>query len=278
MPATPLSWAVTAAAVWVAAAALLWWGHLPGSWRRSLALLTSGLGLYFLVQAVGTEGVREAPTLRVFLLGTPYESDQALASASLPYYILTGVCLLFGTAGLAVRDDVARLLARRWYATAVVLALLLTVLRAVLEKVAAPASVTFVLGITWLPPVVGAFFALCLRSEGRGLRALVRALLAYALTVRGFVVVLMMVATRIRLGTHYDVSSMTHVILFGQLRDFAPGSLSQIAWLALVPQLVFWPLLTVAAGMVGAALALVVVMAVGAPRPAEVGAPAANQR
>src|SRR5207247_731014 len=102
------------------AAAILWWGRLPGPWRRALAVLTSGLGVLFLVGALRAEGHREAATMAVVVLGPAYVTEQASASASLPYYVLTGVCLLLGTAGFAVGDATARRLGSHWMATAVV--------------------------------------------------------------------------------------------------------------------------------------------------------------
>jgi hypothetical protein len=261
MPASPLAWIMTVAAVWAVTAVLLWWGSLSGNWRRSAALIVSGAAIYFLVQATRAEGVRESPTLRVFLLGTPYESEQASASASLPYYVLTGVCLLFGTLGLAVGDDTARRLTRRWEIVAIGLGLLTTVLRLALEKVAAPPSLTFGVGVTWFPPIVGAFFAHRLRAEGRGLRSLVAALLVYAVAVRTFVVIVMMAATLLHFGTHYDVSSVTQVSVLGR-RLVLSGFPVQILWLALIliPQLLFWPVFTLAAGLLGAGVSSLVAL------------------
>ena len=64
-----------------------------------------------------------------------------------------------------------------------------------------------------MAPVAGAFFATCLREEGRELRAVVRPLVKYAYLVRGFVVLVAVVATRLQLGTHYDVSPLVEVTL-----------------------------------------------------------------
>ena len=57
------------AGVSAAAAAMLWWGRLPGPWRRALAVLPSGLGVLFLVGALRAEGHREAATMAVVVLG-----------------------------------------------------------------------------------------------------------------------------------------------------------------------------------------------------------------
>jgi hypothetical protein len=256
------------------AAALLWWGRLPGPWRRALAVLTSGLGVLFLVGALRAEGHREAATMAVVVLGPAYVTEQASASASLPYYVMTGVCLLLGTAGLAVGDATARRLGSHWMATAIVLSLLVTATRFALDKAAAPPSWARPIGVTWLPPIVGAFFALNAKKEGRGLRNVAWSLLAYGFAVRGAVAVLNVLATTLRLGSHYDVSNLVYIKnpMTGHWHEFASGSFEQLFFLALLPQLVFWPIYTVATGMIGAVLALRLVPRGLGPRVPVVGA------
>src|SRR5204863_395553 len=92
-------------------------------------------------------GFRESPTVAVFLLGTPYVTERASASASLPYYVLTSVFLALGFAGLALGDREARAIGRRWMVTAVALAWLVTAARFLLEKAVAP-----VITIAWGEP------------------------------------------------------------------------------------------------------------------------------
>ena len=252
---------VTFAEASAAAAAMLWWGRLPGPWRRGLAVLTSGLGVLFLVGALSAEGHREAATTAVVVLGPAYVTEQASASASLPYYVMTAVCLLLGTAGLAVSDATARRLGGRWMATAIVLSLLVTATRFALEKAAAPPSWTRPIGVTWLAPIVGAFFALNARKEGRGLRTVALSLLAYGFAVRGAVALLSLVATSLRLGSHYDVSALVYVRnpLTSQWYRFTSGSFEQLLFLSLLPQLAIWPVYTVFMGLLGAVVALLVV-------------------
>ena len=248
-------------------AVLLLWPRLAGPDRRRLALVSSGGGLLALILAMGAEGFRESPTLAVFLLGTPYVTDRASASASLPYYVLTGVCLALGFAGLALGDKEARAIGRRWLVTAVVLSWLVTVVRFLLEKAAAPASWTYAVGVAWMPLPVGAFFALNLRAEGKGFGSLLGALVAYAYAVRGGVAALMVAATRLRLGSHYDVSQvvLVHNPLSGEAFSFEAGSLDQLLKLALAPQLLVWPIVTVVVGLLGAAVARVITIAWGEP-------------
>lgn len=260
-----LTRASTLLAIWTVASVLLWWAQLTPPRRRSLAILASALGVVFLILAVNTEGLRESPTLAVFLLGTPYVTETASASASLPYYVATAACLLLGFAGLAVGDELAGSLQRRWLLTAVAVSLLVTAARFSLEKVAAPASWTQAVGVTWMAPVVGAFFAWCLRAEGKGFLALLKALALYALAVRGAIAALMVVASTFRLGSHYDVSAL--VLVQNPLTDrvyrFDPGSLSQIVHVAVLPQLLAWPVYTVLAGLLGAAIARLIESARG---------------
>jgi hypothetical protein len=247
-------------AIWLVAGALLFWGRLPGAWRRALALATSAAGLVFLSIALNTEGLREAPTRAKFLVGPSYVTAQVSASASLPYYVMTAVCLLLGTAGLAVGDEASRKLRSRWIATAVALSVVVTLVRYWLERVAAPASLSQVFGVIWLAPAVGAFFLVNVREQGQGLRRLIGALVVYALLARGFVALTYLVATTLQLGSHYDISSVTRVEdLFTQRSyQLRPGSPAQLLTLGVVPQFTFWPIYTVVTGLMGAGVAAAV--------------------
>jgi hypothetical protein len=212
--------------------------------------------------------------MAVVVLGPAYVTEQASASASLPYYVMTGVCLLLGTAGLAVSDTTARRLGSHWLATAIVLSLLVTATRFALDKAAAPPSWTRPIGITWLAPIVGAFFALNAKKEGRGLGTVAWSLLVYGFAVRGAVALLNVLATTLRLGSHYDVSNLVYIKnpMTSRWYEFASGSFEQLFFLALLPQLVFWPIFTVVTGMMGAVLALRLVSRGLGPRVPVVGA------
>ena len=240
----------------VVSAILLWWAWLPPRLRRALALVASGAGLLFLVLALNTAGHREAETTGSFVLGSAYVSGQASASASLPYYVITAVCLMLGTAGLALPDPVARRLAGHPLGSAVAVSVLTTLVRFALEKAAAPKDWTWAVGVTWLAPLVGAFLALRLREQGRGLRALAAALLLYGLASRGWVALTYMLATAWRLGSHYDLSSAWVPLrdpITGAGQRLAPGSVAQMLYVVAIPQLIVWPLYTVVAGLLGAA-------------------------
>lgn len=247
-------------AIWGVAAAVLAWTGMAGPWRRALALVASVAGLVFLVLALSTEGFREMQSTAVFLVGTPYVTSLASASASLPYYILTGFCLLLGTLGLAMSDASAKAASQRWMAWAVAMSLLVVVVRFLLEKVAAPSGWTRAFGVTWLTPVIGGYFWLRLRKEGRGFAALAGRLVLYALAVRGSVALLYLAATVLRLGSHYDLSSVVAVQTpWGTVYHFNPGSFAQVLNLAVLPQLVVWPVYTLLTGLIGAGLAALLV-------------------
>jgi hypothetical protein len=250
-----VAWILTALVVWSAAALILGWGRLSDTWRRTLALLSSAGGLVALMIALGAHGQREALTTGQFLLGGAYVTGHASASASLRYYVVTAVCLLVGTLGLALPDEAARRLDRHWVANAIGLSAGVTALRFALEKVAAPMSWTHPVGITWLAPVVGAVFWHRARENGKSLRAVTGWLFAYALGARGTVALLMVIASVLRLGSHYDLSAVTWVKSWGRSFTFDAGSLHQILYLGVLPQLTFWVCYTVVAGLVGAGAA-----------------------
>ena len=254
-------------------AVLLWWAWLPPRLRRAAALAASAAGLLFLVVALNTTGHREAETTGSFVLGSAYVAGQARASAGLPYYVFTAVCLLMGTAGLALPDHLAQRLARHPLGTAIVVSILATLVRFALEKAAAPKEWTFAVGVTWLAPLVGAFLALRFRETGRGFRAVAPALFLYGLASRGWVALTYTAATLWRLGSHYDLSAAWIQLrdpLTGVGRSFAPGSLAQMLYVVAVPQLMVWPLYTMCVGLLGAGAVYLIASAL---RPRRVGLP-----
>jgi hypothetical protein len=247
-------------ALWVVGGVLLCWPRFSAHWRRAAALAFGLAGLAFLVVALNTEGDRASPSVAVVLMGAHYVTATAQASASLPFYLLSGACLLVGFLGLAVGDELAAWLARHYVATAILWSLAITLLRFALEKTAAPPALSQLVGVTWLAPVVGAFFFLAARGGAGVVRTVLGSLVAYAFVVRGAILLLMLLATTQRLGSHYDVSSLTRVRspLSGEVHEFVSGSLGQFVSLAVLPQLAAWPLYTLAAGLMGAGLAAVV--------------------
>lgn len=234
-----------------------WWPRLPALWRHRISLATSAAGVAFLVAALRAEGLRESALTSTLVVGPSILTARASASASLYYYVLTVFCLLLGFAGLAFGEALSRWLAPRLLVSSVAVAWLVTAVRFLLEKSAAPDPLVQAMGVTWLAPVAGAYIATGLGPGRPGLRPLARALLAYAFLVRGLVAGVGVIATRLGLGTHYDVSALISVpvALTGAVYTFAPGGWPQLLWLTLLPQLVVWPIFTVVTGLLGGALA-----------------------
>jgi hypothetical protein len=232
-----------------------WWPWLPPRWRRNASITFSAAGLAFLLAGTAAEGMRETATTATLVLGPTYRTATT-AAASLHYYVLTVVCLLLGFTGLALGDRLAGVLRERYLLSAVAVAWLVTVMRFLLERSAAPTILTESVGVTWMAPVAGAWVAYCIRDDERTPAALLRPLVAYAFLVRTFVALVAVVATRLHLGTHYDVSPIQSVVLpmTGAALSFDGGSWTQILWLSLLPQLVVWPAFTVAAGLAGGLL------------------------
>lgn len=247
--------------LWAVSATLLWWPHFSAPMRRLASLLANGAGLVFLVVALGTAGSRETVITSAYLVGAPEITGHARASATLGWYVATAASLLLGTAGLALSDERVERLARHWIATATAISLGVTALRFLLEKAAAPPLLTFAVGITWMAPVVGFTFAVRVREEGGSFRELLGALARYAYGARAGVAGVMLLASLLQLGTHYDVSPLVKVQdpFSGQETHYAAGTVRQVLDLAVLPQLLFWPLMTVASGLLGAFLALGVV-------------------
>jgi len=236
---------------------LHWWPRLDAAWRLRTSVATSAAGIGFLVAAVEAEGRRESALTSMVLMGPATLTATASASASLYYYVLTAACLLLGFAGLALGEPLSRWLGPRWLTTSVAVAWMVTLVRFLLEKSAAPALLVQALGVTWLAPVAGAYLATALLPGPAGWRPVLRALVAYAFLVRGFVALVGIAATQLGLGSHYDVSSVTSVPvhLTGSVYHFVAGGWRQALWLTLVPQLVVWPAFTVVVGWMGLKLA-----------------------
>jgi hypothetical protein len=249
---------------WSAAAVILSWGRISVHWRRWLALGVSAAGFVFLILALNTGGLREASSTGGFLLGSRYVTGTVSASASLPYYVMTGLCLLLGTAALALPESWARGWSRRWLLVATLLSLSVSLVRLILEIAAAPPLWTWAAGITGLAPLIGAYFAISLRAERGSWGRLVGSLLVYGVMVRAWVALLYVFATRWHLGSHYDLSAAAVAVrnpLTGVIYQFPAGSFAQLLNLAIVPQLVFWPLYTLCAGLFGAGLAAIAMWA-----------------
>ncbi len=265
---------LTIAAIWSAAGLLLGWAYLAERWRRLLALAVSLLGLVFLIVAINSEGLHEAPGMTE-VLGRPYLLPATTASASLPFYVLTAACLVLGLTGLALGERAVLALRRRCVWSAIGLASALALLRFGLERAAAPQALARLVGVNWLAPVVGVLLYLNLPAGAPGrARAFARELALYALGSRAAIVALYVLATSQGLGTHYDVAAVDHLSFPRLTLQLERGSSSQFALVVLVPQLL-WALYTLVAGTLGALLAHCALALHARPRPrARSGPPA----
>jgi hypothetical protein len=255
IPSGPVAELVPTAIVsWALGLLMHWWPRLGPPARRRAALASNAAGVGFLIAAVRAEGLRETAITSLVILGPASHTAIASASASLYYYVLTGACLVLGFTGLVAGEPLSSWLRPRPLASSVAVAWLVTLVRFLLEKGAAPLLLAESLSVTWMAPVAGAYLASGLGGLRGNLRPVLRTLVAYAFLVRGFVALVGAVATLNGLGTHYDASAITTVSLAptGTSWAFAPGSLPQVFWLTLLPQLVLWPALTVLAALAGA--------------------------
>lgn len=166
---------------------------------------------------------------------------------------------MMGTAALAVNEAGARWLGRNWTGVAIGYSLAVSGLRFMLERAAAPQTLSYAVGITWLAPLIGIYFAMNIRREGGGAFRLLRSLAIYGLATRAAVAALVVLATRLELGSHYDISALTRVrsFLSGREYVFESASWRQIVELAVVPQILVWPIFTVLVGGVAGGVALV---------------------
>lgn len=126
-----------------------------------------------------------------------------------------------------------------------------TLLRFTLEKFSAPESITEAVGIGWLTFPFAVYFA----WKALRWRELLVNLALFILAARVPVVVLMVFASYLHWGTHYDISSLTHLdTQWGRL-SYQPNSFRQHLHIIYLAQLVIMPVYNLAIGMItGAAV------------------------
>jgi hypothetical protein len=236
---------------WSLGVLLHWWPRLAAPNRHRLAIVSSVASLAFLIAGLRAEGSREAAMTSSVLLGTSTRTAIESAQASYYYYVLTTACLLLGFGALALGEPLARWLSARPVLHCAVVAWWITLVRFLLEQSAAPPLLAQAIGVTWMIPIAGAYLAVMLPPDATGWRPLVRRLLAYAFLVRGMVALTSVAATRLGLGTHYDVSNLTTLRLgsTGHALAFTPAGWQQLLWLSLLPQLVAWTSITLLIGL-----------------------------
>ena len=120
--------------------------------------------------------------------------------------------------------------------------------RIFLEKLGMSRDVATSVGIIWLIVPLGVFFGLK-AAEAGSLRKLIAWVLAYGVSVRVFVVLLMLVTSHLGLGTHFDNSGVTRFTFAGEEHIVASRSWEQYRALIFMPQLTFWLGVTLVAGV-----------------------------
>src|SRR5262249_45096976 len=122
------------------------------------------------------------------------------------------------------------------------------------EKFGISQSVAEVVGIGWLTVPFAIYFAL----RGHRWRELFVNLALFVWSARAPVVILMVLASYLRWGTHYDISSLSHLdTQWGRL-NYQPNSFRQHLHVIYLAQLVIMPLYNMVTGSLtgGAILAL----------------------
>jgi hypothetical protein len=129
------------------------------------------------------------------------------------------------------------------------IALAVTLLRFMLEEFAVSQSLAEVAGIGWLTVPFAIYFAL----RANRWRELFVNLALFVWSARLPVVILMVLASYLRWGTHYDISSLTHLdTQWGRLK-YQPNSFRQHLHIIYLAQLVIMPLYSMATGMLAGA-------------------------
>jgi hypothetical protein len=129
------------------------------------------------------------------------------------------------------------------------IALGVTLLRFTLEKFAVSQSLAEAAGIGWLTVPFAMYFGL----RAHRFRELFVNLALFVWSARLPVVILMVLASYLRWGTHYDISSLTHLdTQWGRL-NYQPNSFRQHLHMIYLAQLVIMPLYSMATGMMAGA-------------------------
>jgi hypothetical protein len=231
---------------WTAIAWLaLRWTDLP-------AAAQAWLGRLFLLAAVVSFGAAPfvsgtlSQPMGPFIMGPnlhPAETvERSLGTAALGVGL---VCLVL----YALARFGERLPWRHPVAKAAGLTLLVMLLRVFLEKLGLPLGLVTFFGIIWLIVPVAAYLGIEAARAG-SLGRFWAWMLGYTYGIRVFIVGVMLVATSLRLGTHYDNSAATRFTAFGREVVLQPGTWVQYRTLIVLPQLVLWAGLTLLAGLV----------------------------
>jgi hypothetical protein len=224
---------------------VLRWKSLPAAIQIWTSKILFAIGLACFAAAPFAKGSYSAQV--ILHIGGP--NPHQVENIQRTYMLLgfgVGLALL-GMAALAHWGD--RLPWKSPVGQAVKLTVVLILLRAYCEKLGVPQSLAMFIGIIWLILPLAVYFgneAAKTASQATFWRWLV----GYTFTIRIFVLVIMVLATHFHWGTHFDNSSVTSYRLGGTIYHVESNSWEQYGNLIIFPQLVLWPLVTLAAGVV----------------------------
>jgi len=220
------------------------WGGLPSAVRTWLTRAFLAAGLLCFAVAPLLNG-RYSEDVKLFIFPNPYVVETIERSYT---GLAIGVGIIFlALFALARWGD--RLPWKTPLGQAFQLTLAVLLLRVYLEKLGVPLDVAVPVGIIWHIVPVGMYFGLRAAETG-SLRTLFGWILVYAVGVRLFVVVLMLLVSHFQLGTHFDNSNVTSFTFMGEEHAVEARSWDQYRNLILAPQLSFWMGITLVAGVV----------------------------
>ncbi|HVN79162.1 MAG TPA: hypothetical protein VMW38_09200 [Terriglobia bacterium] len=126
------------------------------------------------------------------------------------------------------------------------IALATSLLRFILEKASVSQALAELAGIGWLTIPVAVYLALRVQRW----RELIINLALFVMAARVPVVMLMLLASNLHWGTHYDISSLTHLdTQWGRL-NYEPNSFRQHLHIIYIAQLIIMPIYSIATGMI----------------------------
>lgn len=216
------------------------WPALPVRPRRAAAALALVAGLGLAGYGAGLDGERGAATRALFLNHHCVVDEPRAPAALLP---LAAAFALIAAAGAGLAGG-QRISPRDLpLSRPLLMAASLVLLRFAIDRAAAPEPLAHAFGLVWMIP------GLALFAHVRA-RAPVRDLALVALLVRLPAAAAVGAATAFDLGSHFSLVRVERIAAPWRAAPivFEPGSLQQFAALGLLPQLVIWPLLALAAG------------------------------
>lgn len=233
--------------IFIVALVIFYWRSIPYNWRTAVSALVGVSGLAMIIYGFTRKGLSVVSVEAIFF-AQPYEASREIHSQYLSFLVFGAGLLLFAVAGYYSG------LLKRFQWTEHILFVPLTlsfvfvVWRLLLEKTAAPNSLSSMIGVVWLPPAIGVFLAFELAGKKHRVKELIKALAVYAWAVRIPVAALMVALSFLKFGSHLDLSAITSINSpFGKL-TYSPNTFRHHLNLIYIPQLLFWPLYTIVVG------------------------------